>query len=116
MPISWNTVVLKFRLIFATDERQEVGIDKKKNTQPNSMIMVSFSSAEDALFNDVKYGIFCSQGTENPPFRFFGTPGIVPWSHKLYNLQIITLLLIHVYIRWWRFWFIQLNTDLIFRN
>ena len=37
------------------------------------MIWVSFSSAEDALFNDVKkYNTFRSQGTENPPFRFFG--------------------------------------------
>ena len=36
------------------------------------MILVSFSSAEDALSNDVKkYDIFSSQGTENPPFRFF---------------------------------------------
>ena len=41
-------------------------------TQPNLMILVSFSSAEDALSNDVqKYDIFSSQGTENPPFRFF---------------------------------------------
>ena len=41
------------------------------------MILVSFSSAEDALFNDVKkYDTFRSQGTENLPFRFFGTPGI----------------------------------------
>ena len=38
------------------------------------MILVSFSSAEDALSNDVKKKkeIFSSQGTENPPFRFFG--------------------------------------------
>ena len=43
------------------------------------MILVSFSSAEDALSNDVKkkYNTFTSQGTENPPFRFFGTPGIL---------------------------------------
>ena len=41
------------------------------------LILVSFSSAEDALFNDVNNsGTFISQGTENPPFRFFGTPGI----------------------------------------
>ena len=41
------------------------------------MILVSFSSAEDALSNDVKiYDIFCSQGAENLPFRFLGTPGI----------------------------------------
>ena len=42
------------------------------------MILVSFSSAEDALSNDVKkYTTFRMQGTENPPFLFFfGTPGI----------------------------------------
>ena len=43
---------------------------KIKITQPNSMILVSFSSAEDVLFNDVK-----AQSTVNQPFRFFGTPG-----------------------------------------
>ena len=36
------------------------------------MILVSFSSAEDALSNDVtKYNTFSSQGTENPSFPFF---------------------------------------------
>ena len=36
------------------------------------MILVSFSSAEDVWSNDVnKYNTFSSQGTENPPFRFF---------------------------------------------
>ena len=36
------------------------------------MILVSFSSAEDALSNNVnKYNTYSSQGTENPPFRFF---------------------------------------------
>ena len=50
-----------------------------KSTEPNLMILVSFSSAEDALSNDVKkYTTFRMQGTENPPFRvFFGTPGII---------------------------------------
>ena len=44
------------------------------------MILVSFSSAEDTLFDDVKrYGTFRSQGTENPPFRFF-------WDTR-YNLN-----------------------------
>ena len=43
-----------------------------KIAQPNSMILVSFSSAEDALSNDVnKHNTFSSQGTENPSFRFF---------------------------------------------
>ena len=50
-----------------------------KITQPKLMILVSLSSGEDALSNDVKISHhFSSQGTENPPFRFFGTPGIVP--------------------------------------
>ena len=44
-------------------------------TQPNSMILVSFSSAEDALSNDVKKNYtFSSQGTENLPFLLFGKP------------------------------------------
>ena len=46
-----------------------------KITQPNLMILISFSFAEDALSNDVnKYDIFSSQGTENSPFRFLGHP------------------------------------------
>ena len=45
------------------------------------MILISFSSAEDALSNAVKkYEIFSSQGTENPPFHIFGTPGIAYMS------------------------------------
>ena len=41
-------------------------------TQPNLMILVSFSSAEDALSNDVKiFKKISSQGTENRPFRLF---------------------------------------------
>ena len=41
-------------------------------TQSNLTILLSFSSAEDVLSNDVKiYDIFGLQGTENPPFRFF---------------------------------------------
>ena len=48
-----------------------------KSTEPNFMVLVSFSSAEDALSNDVKkYTTFRMQGTENPPFHFLGTPGI----------------------------------------
>ena len=43
-----------------------------KTTQPNLMILVSFSSAENVWSNDVnKYNTFSSQGTENPPFCFF---------------------------------------------
>ena len=43
-----------------------------KITQPNLMIYVSFSSAEDVLSNDVKiYNTLSSQCTENPPFCFF---------------------------------------------
>ena len=43
-----------------------------KTTQPNLMILVSFSSAEDVWSNDVnRYNTLSSQCTENPPFRFF---------------------------------------------
>ena len=43
-----------------------------KTTQPNLMTLVSFSSAEDVWSNDVnRYNTFSSQGTENPPLRFF---------------------------------------------
>ena len=145
MPTSWNTVIFKFRLIFAIDERRIVsGQDfhkvvwwsplipgNKRNTdqwastkhriegfslhnfplvgrknqanfendcisrnrhrikitQPNLMILVSFSSGEDALSNDVKiYHTFSSQSTENPPFPFFGTPGISSLYGSLLNL------------------------------
>ena len=130
MPISWNTVIFKFRSIFATDERRIMsgiafhynalgeshwtvfllltrinGLPQNttmkghsqhnpsligcinqakfendcvltnghriKITQSNLMILVSFSSAGVAWFEDVKrYGTFRSQATENPPFRF----------------------------------------------
>ena len=45
-----------------------------KITQPNSMIFVSFSSVEDALFS--------SQSTENRPFRFF-------LGHPVYTASFI---------------------------
>ena len=42
-----------------------------KITQLNLMIVVSFSSAGVAWYEDVKrYGTFRSQAIENPPFRF----------------------------------------------
>ena len=44
----------------------------KIKIQPNSMILVSFSSAEDSLFNDVKNDSFSLQSTENQPLRFLG--------------------------------------------
>ena len=50
-----------------------------KTTQPNLMILVSFSSVEYALSNDVtNSNTFSSQGIywKILPFRFFGTPGI----------------------------------------
>ena len=47
-------------------------VHRFKITQPNLTILVSFSSAEDVLSNDVKKcEIFGLQGTENLPFRFF---------------------------------------------
>ena len=43
-----------------------------KIAQPNVILLVLFSSAEDVWSNDVnKYNTFRSQGTETPPFRFF---------------------------------------------
>ena len=46
------------------------------------MILVSFSSAEDALFHDVKnYDTFRSQGTENMPFHFFGGHLVHMYTH-----------------------------------
>ena len=59
------------------------------------MILVSFSSGEDPLYHDVKiYHTVSSQGTENPPFRFFGTPGInttISDYNKSNFMQIIIL-------------------------
>ena len=54
------------------------------------MILVSFSSTEDALSNDVnKYDINSSQGTENLPFRFFGgTPGIALHTFSIHFPKI----------------------------
>ena len=51
------------------------------------MIFISFSSGEDALSNDVNiYHTLGSQGTENPTFRFLGTPGIlVVWFYGKHN-------------------------------
>ena len=65
-----------------------------KTTQPNSMILVSFSSAEDALFNDVKKcDTFRSQGTENPPFRFLGDTRYICiyFALTMYSPQILVL-------------------------
>ena len=60
-----------------------------KSTEPNLMILVSFSSAEDALSNVVKkYTTFRMQGTENPPFRFF--LGDTRYSHLPINQIRIT--------------------------
>ena len=51
---------------------------KIKSTQPNSMILVSFSSAEDALFNDVKNDTFSSRVLKISRSAFLGTPGRWP--------------------------------------
>ena len=59
-------------------------------TQPNLTILVSISSAEDVLYNDVqKYDIFGRQGTENPPFRYLGD------TQYFYYFCIISLLLLN---------------------
>ena len=49
---------------------------KIKITQPNSMILVSFSSAEDALFNDIKMWDFQLAKYWKSAVPLFGTPGI----------------------------------------
>ena len=47
-------------------------VHRFKITQTNLRILVSITSAEVVLYNDVKkYEIFGRQGTEKPPFRFF---------------------------------------------
>ena len=51
-----------------------------KFTQPNLMILVSLSSAENVLSNDVNKHNNSSQGTENPPFGFFWDT----WYRQLY--------------------------------
>ena len=62
------------------------------------MILVTFSSAENALSNDVKkYNIFCSQGTENPLFRFFlGHPGIIDGHFIKEMCLIVTITPINI--------------------
>ena len=69
------------------------------------MILLSFSSAEDALSDDVKKEeeeeIFSSQGrpTENPQFRFLGTPGI----YQLFLILLYCKSIKQIYIdRAWR--------------
>ena len=48
-------------------------VHRFKITQLNLTILVSISSAEDVLYNDVKkYDIFGRQGTENLPFHSLG--------------------------------------------
>ena len=57
------------------------------------MILVSFSSAEDALSNDAnKYDMFCSQGAENLPFRFFGTRCIFLFHWQWFDVGITGIL------------------------
>ena len=64
-----------------------------KITQSNLMILVSFSSAGVAWFEDVKrYGTFRSQATENPPFRYwFDSSGIVITSSLMLLLMFLFL-------------------------
>ena len=143
MPISWNTVIFKFRSNFATDERRimsgiafhynalgnpvepyffcwhgSTGFPKTqqwkaipniilrssvpknqakfenycvlshghriKITQSNFIILVSFSPAGVAWFENVKrYGTFRSQATESPPFRFLWDTRYIYYLKKL---------------------------------
>ena len=52
------------------------------------MILVSFSSAEDALSNDVQtYDIFGSQFTENLPFRFLWDTRYIANDYPLFIIR-----------------------------
>ena len=56
--------IIKYKASSA-DENDSKIIDRINITQPNSMILVLFFSAEDASFNDIKkYDTFRSQGTK----------------------------------------------------
>ena len=169
MAISWNTVIFKFRSIFATDERRIVSgiafhyntlgnpvepcfffwhgsmgfpkttmkghsqhnpslIGRKnqakfkndrissnghriKTTQPNLMILVSFSSAEDVWSKEVnKYNTFSSEGTENPPFRFFWDTRYSFWS-LAYRCKCVWLTSIP---NDWTLWVLLGSTGLVF--
>ena len=71
---SWHNSSLLSRKNPAKFENDRISRNghRIKTTQPNLMILVSFSSAEDVWYNDVnKYNTFSSQGNENLPFRFF---------------------------------------------
>ena len=68
---NYSLIGRKNRAKFGNDRISRNG-HRIKTTQPNLMILISFPSAEDVWSNDVnKYNPFSSQGTENPPFRFF---------------------------------------------
>ena len=68
-----------------------------KITQPNSMILVSFSFAEDALFNDVK-NITLLDRRVLKIHRFLGTPGMI-WHSWVSTHSIAISELINAY-RW----------------
>ena len=78
-----------------------------KITQPNSMILASFSSAEDALLFNIDFFFFYITlldrrviTTENLPFRFLGTPGIA-WSMRFRpRFAMLHGTLAHIYFSW----------------
>ena len=66
-------------------------------TQPNSMILVSFSSVEDVSFDDVKrYCTFRSQGTENLPFRFLWDTRYIHLPQNEWNVPYAYILCEHM--------------------
>ena len=71
-----------------------------KITQSNLMILVSFSSVEDALSNQCqKYDIFSSQDTENPPFRLFGGTSGIAITRSAWQLrETLNLLKFSLYL------------------
>ena len=75
---NYTLIGRKYQAKFENDCISRIG-HRFKITQPNLMIMVSVSSAGDALSFNVKNMTFLARKVlKNPPFRsFFGTPGIM---------------------------------------
>jgi len=90
--LSWSKKSVKF-----ANERLSRNGHNIKSTQPNLMILVSISSSKVALSHGIKiYITFSSQCTENPPFRFFGTPGIAKMASMFFKMAAILNIFHHI--------------------
>ena len=95
----YNSMLIgrKIKLNLKMPVFQEIGIESKLLNQ-NSMILVSFSFAEDALSNGVKnMTLLARKVLKIHRSAFFGTPGIVnkkplPWrrTHQYFNTKSYT--------------------------